>query len=479
MEELKQEFRRDLEDLFTKPTYWKPEAVCWGCNKAEPKDKPFAQQCPRCKEEGLVPALFCSQKCFKKAWPEHKEFHEEEAQGEQRKESLNGLLQVVQSEEWQSLAKTSDYDALIFAASKKLAAADVAGAKRLLRKAQKLDTRRPEAFYDLGTCYSESRMEHQAVSCFEEACKRWAMVGLTGFLGDSKLESRHPEWAIDNWSQTIYMLAKRYLTKEHNDRVKPVWWCHDGMLKRITKIVLPTLTAPHQIREMSLTRAYALSGVVSGGVFCTSAAVPDDRTCEELREASKLFKDASEIGGRDAISGPGASVLLSHSHFMLDVALSRHVAAESTVNPSPQAGLWVIVHGLKNPSCSDMNTLVGRISKDGIHNGQFVVQVDGRSEFKMIHPRNLLELPLQECFVALLSCLNDEDQWKITRVIALEICILSMRQVSPEPVLSVTTKSISSALAFVLHVPLQPFPLSVLVVMFLSASYKFWIASQL
>ncbi|CAB9526262.1 unknown protein [Seminavis robusta] len=68
----------EMEELLQGLPDVKVERVCWGCQTAEPAGKRF-EQCPQCHQEGLVPAVFCSQKCFKKAWPRHKKWHNQEA----------------------------------------------------------------------------------------------------------------------------------------------------------------------------------------------------------------------------------------------------------------------------------------------------------------------------------------------------------------------------------------------------------------
>eukprot|EP00961_Rhodomonas_salina_P200831 2709557-Rhodomonas_salina.1 len=48
---------------------------CWGCGAAE--SETGFKNCPRCLEQSrqVLPAKFCSDACFKQAWPAHKEWH--------------------------------------------------------------------------------------------------------------------------------------------------------------------------------------------------------------------------------------------------------------------------------------------------------------------------------------------------------------------------------------------------------------------
>ncbi|KAL8455898.1 hypothetical protein Emag_000272 [Eimeria magna] len=48
---------------------------CQGCGQRETKDRGFLS-CPKCLDLGISPNCFCSQSCFKEAWPRHKAVHE-------------------------------------------------------------------------------------------------------------------------------------------------------------------------------------------------------------------------------------------------------------------------------------------------------------------------------------------------------------------------------------------------------------------
>ncbi|KAL8436367.1 hypothetical protein ACSSS7_001767 [Eimeria intestinalis] len=48
---------------------------CQGCGKKESEQSRF-MSCPRCIDLEISPNCFCSQSCFKEAWPRHKALHE-------------------------------------------------------------------------------------------------------------------------------------------------------------------------------------------------------------------------------------------------------------------------------------------------------------------------------------------------------------------------------------------------------------------
>lgn len=58
---------QDSEELFS--------AACCVCGKKEKRDETF-QACPKCVELNIISEVFCSKKCFRSVWDEHKKIHE-------------------------------------------------------------------------------------------------------------------------------------------------------------------------------------------------------------------------------------------------------------------------------------------------------------------------------------------------------------------------------------------------------------------
>ena len=67
---------------------------CAQCGKAS--EKPMG--CPKCKSLGLEPVYFCSQECFKEAWPSHKKVHKA-AKAAAKKKKLLAKQQAQQQRE--------------------------------------------------------------------------------------------------------------------------------------------------------------------------------------------------------------------------------------------------------------------------------------------------------------------------------------------------------------------------------------------
>ncbi|CAB9515783.1 unknown protein [Seminavis robusta] len=174
-------------DALKHPPDLKAKRVCCGCKKEEPANKPFKLQCSRCKDEGFVPALFCAKKCYKQAWPKHKEWHETKERETRDVDAVHqSRLKLSILEDILENQGSSEYYSLVVAGLRKMDSGDFAGAKKQLRKAQKLDTRRPEAFLNLAQCFYASGMQQEFISNIQEVIKRWALVALTGNYTDGR-----------------------------------------------------------------------------------------------------------------------------------------------------------------------------------------------------------------------------------------------------------------------------------------------------
>lgn len=187
-----------------KPAAIKATNVCWGCQKKQAKGDRFVF-CPKCKDEGFVPTPFCSEGCYKKSWPRHNKWHKKQAK------SIRDYWKVKKSkptkEEEEIVASLEEYEALIIKAYEMITSTDFNGAKKVLRKAIKLDTRRPEAFMVLGIVFDVSAQESEGLDNFEQCCARWAFVVQTDFLGE---EHRTKQRGKEEWAGCVEILLKRY-----------------------------------------------------------------------------------------------------------------------------------------------------------------------------------------------------------------------------------------------------------------------------
>ncbi|CAB9509075.1 expressed unknown protein [Seminavis robusta] len=170
---------------------------------------------------------------------------------------------------------------------------------------------------------------------------------------------------------------------------------------------------------MICIRAQVLAGALHNGVFEISKEVEDlinQRTPQQLLEASKLFRSLSK-------DGPDASV---SDDYQLQAAALEEVAGAiqdskqctfSNDNELPviRAYSWVTLRALISPSGSAMNGKLGLVCENGLQNGRHLVTVDGYNGVKCIKPENLVEIPVEEYYEALISTLEEELQWRFVR----------------------------------------------------------------
>ncbi|CAB9503942.1 hypothetical protein SEMRO_181_G078940.1 [Seminavis robusta] len=146
------------------------------------------------------------------------------------------------------------------------------------------------------------------------------------------------------------------------------------MLKRITKVALNTITESADraedsnstsIVQLSLTRACALSGLITQGIV-NNRNFAINGTSSELKDASALFKYASE-------NDEEAKEFQMYSEVAMEAAADMEAEEEGTSGCTGlergEAGLWVLIHGLVSPSGLTMNGKFGTICMDGLEEG--------------------------------------------------------------------------------------------------------------
>ncbi|CAB9520990.1 expressed unknown protein [Seminavis robusta] len=214
---------------------------------------------------------------------------------------------------------------------------------------------------------------------------------------------------------------------------KPNWWYHNGVLKRITNVLLnffrANSTSKKTIYQASFIRACALFGLISKGEYWIYWAHCDEFinslsvecTATEMKEANTLFKvvisEKSEDYAEDAYTRDAQLA----AKITTIVEEARNSGALHSVIPErgtgiSEAGLWVVIQDLVSPSGLAMNNKIVLVCMDGLEDGRVAVKVDGIISPKRIKPRNLRLYPMPENVVALISSMEEVDQWKYVRV---------------------------------------------------------------
>ncbi|CAB9505727.1 unknown protein [Seminavis robusta] len=356
----------------------------------------------------------------------------------------------------------SHYDALILAGLRQVDSHDYAGAKKLFRKAQKLDTRRPQAYIYLGNIFRLSGMAQEYISNMQEAIKHCALLALTGNCIDSMnyIDGYFvdQEESIVLWCKCLLDVCEHYAHVERKELMKPKWFSCDDLLIRVTKVALKYIkekraTPPDVMYNMSLVRAQALCGIIHNGVHDISLYVDcmlSCRTPQNLLEASAILRSLSTNGQDPCISDFFATMSEGQSRdpqsirkfFQLEAAKleaiagvlqnrKQHTLSNDNELPVIRPHTWVMLLGLVSPSGSAMNRKLGLVCENGLQHGRHLVTVDGYDGIKCIKPKNLVEIPLEEYREALISTLGEEMQWRFMR--NLVECEAEPKQEEPNP----------------------------------------------
>ena len=129
---------------------------------------------------------------------------------------------------------------------------------------------------------------------------------------------------------------------------------------------------------------------MSGSIFHQGGTfVPDDRTLEDLIEATVCFREACSDGDKNnSMYTSNAEVMLKLAQFRSDnnVEFRFNDVLSSQFLP----GSWVIIHGLTSATGVLLNHKLGLVDGQDKTTGRLIVQID-KNEVpkKLLLPRNL------------------------------------------------------------------------------------------
>jgi tetratricopeptide (TPR) repeat protein len=285
--------------------------TCACCGRKESDGVKF-KRCGKCLDKQLIPALFCSEGCHKKAWPEHKQWHR--AQKKLHAEQLDQLQQPDKKADLsEQLDLTSRFAQQGDRASELLArgmlyldSQDYFKAAQQFRKCIELAPRLPEAYFNLGLAYERCNNDRQAFEMFLAAADRHD-------LGTVK-------WA-DSVAAGFEKLT--FCLLEGKSVARPKWW-NDRELRKLSKQVVK---ASHGEGPLKMR----VETISCSGQFWEARG--STRSREELEEAASIYQRLGKIimerGNKDgartmiengtsarsgamklADKGPGAVVIL-------------------------------------------------------------------------------------------------------------------------------------------------------------------------
>ncbi|CAB9518366.1 expressed unknown protein [Seminavis robusta] len=343
----------------------KIQRFCLFCGKPEPKETSFPSQCSRCKEEGFIPPVFCSDKCANKAWKQHKKWHNEDAA--ETKEKLSRHLEFALYFRYteKSVAGLSESANLALSG-------DINGAKKLLRNYLKQEGEAtPTEYLQLGFLFDASGQVLEEQLCMEKACKQLAYTVLVAGRCVADDEYRNyvihrraridtdiqvgvfesaAKWCFYVWANCMIRRMEIIGQAKNYALPKPNWWKHPASGIRITKV--------------------ACNQLLQVGPACHK----------------QVWKDKLELC--NAMDNPDCPSL-------------------------GKTGLWVVIHGLVEESQIALNGRFGVVCTDTLIDGH--VGVDVKDDGPWVLPDNLWQVPFSEKDLALISTLDADDQWKYVK----------------------------------------------------------------
>lgn len=292
-------------------------------------------------------------------------------------------------------------------------------AMALMRKGQKMDPRRPMAFFQMALLYVHTGNEADAPYYLEEATKKWALVAVTGRMGDNNNIS--VRYALDQWEMCVSWLTREYKCLYCSDRDKPNWYCQDdSLLKRITKCYkkLNIFKDPMDkeiYQWLRVLRAYTTTGIISEGKFNTRLPC-NSLTKEVIQEAIEMYQEALNIGKDDDNARKWKIHIMA-----LKCHLKTLTEETETHENDFSTGKWVYIQGLVNKT--SLNGKCGRITNDTRpDNGRVPIQVKMGQNAILGKPENIDDPPPPQgadnkSLFALVSCLDESTEWAVMKTI--------------------------------------------------------------
>ncbi|CAB9518365.1 expressed unknown protein [Seminavis robusta] len=304
----------------------------------------------------------------------------------------------------------SQAETFLLEAINKEIAGDIKGSKKLLHKVEKADPTLPLSIVARGSHFQESGYPEQAIPCYARACQQWAFGILFG--AEDRVEVN-----TIGWENSVYLILFARVEEvsnnlhgcypkdyDNNTQHNPNWLLRDGMLKRISKVVLKGLK---DYGNQNVTYLMMMCrGILLSAADKRNPPLP--RTAEEFQEADALFEHMSKNFDYE---DDGISTFKCCMNPLKMPAELTHASALER----GESGLWVLIHGLKSKTGKAINGKLGLVFKDGLENGRVSVAVDGIDGEKRIRPKNLWEVCFSEKQVAIISTLEEDQQWKYAR----------------------------------------------------------------
>jgi len=419
--------------------------VCCVCGKKEERDETF-KTCQKCAELNIVSEVFCSEKCFRSAWNEHKKIHERkdeianpvaQALDLSTKKYFSETIEKVPSElkkHRKETGETIDKGVelkgveLYLEGQKAFMQHDFITAETKLRKHIKKAPLSfgstmlayPNAFYLLGQIYCLDRM-HEAAAYLEKGAQTAArMLFMNEVYGHTYDNSPYHALHSDNIPRDIMDIINYALTMIMSYNTidesffEADWALNDHKFKKLIRYSIQ-LYQKHEIskgikHDLYRFNAYALffMGQVSQGKN-NNTYKNTVRCVADLKEALEWQKKVVLLSsGEVQPNYPLTSLVATLDTKKFPILIEDYTIEKDDVEIYD--GRWVTINGLTSQIGQSMNGKIALVKGNQV-NGHFpvVLKKDGTpSLIKIEHLKPYEMTEEQEVIVILLP---PDEQW--------------------------------------------------------------------
>ena len=330
--------------------------------------------------------------CFNDSLCQHTEWHKK---AKKNAKQFCAMFSVSDAQE----ETKSEYDVLLGQAFSNMQASDLLGAKKVFRKAVKVNPRGYTAYGRLGDCFFISGNNDEAMFYYAEYCKM-AAVGVL-----LRKES------VADWARIVHRLCHHYISRR--DVVKPKWWCNSIWVEQVTWVALAGMlsndnTLPYELIEMTEITVDVLTGCVRRGISFKERRFENVRR-EQIMEASLIYdKLADKLGQDDRAANYRCQAETLKQR-------GESTPRDDTIGVKP--GCWCFIRAVGRP----FHNKVGLVTDNSYQIDNLkalAMKVDGFDGLQVVPGRCITCLPDFE--LGLIACMAEEDQWHFVRILAQE-----------------------------------------------------------
>ena len=263
---------------------------CWHCG-ALPEDGETFPCCERCKRDKVIRvARYCSKACQAAAWPEHKQWHAQQAKGRALRVEHS---EAHRTEPFVSLTFKEPWLQSMSLGNRAMHDSDFKRAAKEYSKAVTLAPHEPAPYFELGVAYSSSGLPQmagpafvQAMGLYSHGCQEWALAAASAIeaytgMGNVALPDVRPKWM-----KTFAGLKANSL--------------------KIVAALVHNKAAPEASRNKYMGNGRVTKATLNGTTFefadfksrawaCRGAVLANSNDMSDLREAQRCYQNAADV----------------------------------------------------------------------------------------------------------------------------------------------------------------------------------------